>query len=75
MCMMGITTEDTLNFETNNNLDANSDWSRLQSRVVYGVRVDENAELIVCKSRIAKLGELEPNTTEFSQTRYWSKYF
>eukprot|EP00943_MAST-04B_sp_MAST-4B-sp1_P005711 g5711.t1 len=68
MCMMGITTEDTLNFETNNNLDANSDWSRLQSRVVYGVRVDENAELIVCKSRIAKFGELEPNTTEFSQT-------
>ena len=26
MCMMGITTEDMLNFETNNDLDANSDF-------------------------------------------------
>merc|ERR1711991_1162538 len=67
-CLMGITTEDMIDLNQNNNLDANSDWSRLQSRVVYGVRVDENAELIVCKSRIAKQGELQPNTTEFSQT-------
>ncbi len=67
-CLMGITTQDMIDLDRNNELDANSDWSRLQSRVVYGVRVDSNAELIVCKSRIAKLGELQPNTTEFSQT-------
>ena len=68
MCLMGITTQDMISLNQNNDLDANSDWSRLQSRVVYGIRIDANADLIICKSRIAKLGELEPNTTQFSQT-------